>query len=132
MSLKAARGTKRVCQGCGAKFYDLNRTPIHCPICQAVFQQEHQAKIAPVSNAADDEDDVVISRPGDVTLGALADPAIVDGDLPDLEDAELVDLGDDDAGLKDDVDEPFIEEEDDAGDDVSGLLSTTRESDEEV
>src|SRR5215510_7818700 len=35
---KPARGTKRVCASCGARFYDLNRTPIVCPICQSTYQ----------------------------------------------------------------------------------------------
>ena len=30
-------GTKRLCAGCGAKFYDLNKTPIVCPKCETVF-----------------------------------------------------------------------------------------------
>ena len=28
-------GTKRLCASCGAKFYDLNKDPIHCPKCGA-------------------------------------------------------------------------------------------------
>src|SRR5215467_8076851 len=35
---KPARGTKRVCPSCGARFYDLNRTPIVCPVCQSIHQ----------------------------------------------------------------------------------------------
>src|SRR5919204_6378416 len=35
---KPARGTKRVCPSCGARFYDLNRNPITCPVCQSVYQ----------------------------------------------------------------------------------------------
>jgi uncharacterized protein (TIGR02300 family) len=31
------RGTKRICQSCAAKYYDLNRTPILCPKCEAEF-----------------------------------------------------------------------------------------------
>jgi uncharacterized protein (TIGR02300 family) len=31
-------GTKRLCAGCGAKFYDLNKDPIHCPKCGAVYE----------------------------------------------------------------------------------------------
>ena len=33
------RGTKRTCQNaeCGARFYDLNRQPIVCPICNSVY-----------------------------------------------------------------------------------------------
>jgi uncharacterized protein (TIGR02300 family) len=36
--LKADLGTKRICIGCSAKFYDLRKTPIICPICEAVFE----------------------------------------------------------------------------------------------
>ena len=37
--IKVQRGTKRACQNkeCGARFYDLNRDPIACPICQTVY-----------------------------------------------------------------------------------------------
>ncbi len=34
---KPAWGTKRTCQACAGKYYDLNRTPVVCPKCQAVF-----------------------------------------------------------------------------------------------
>ena len=30
---KPELGTKRLCGGCGAKFYDLNKDPITCPKC---------------------------------------------------------------------------------------------------
>jgi len=35
--LHAEWGQKRVCQACGAKFYDLGRSPATCPKCQAEF-----------------------------------------------------------------------------------------------
>ena len=35
---KPELGTKRLCAHCGAKFYDLNHTPITCPKCGAVFE----------------------------------------------------------------------------------------------
>ncbi len=34
---KPELGTKRLCAGCNAKFYDLHKTPIVCPMCEAVF-----------------------------------------------------------------------------------------------
>jgi uncharacterized protein (TIGR02300 family) len=34
---KPELGTKQICAGCGRKFYDLHKTPIVCPTCQAVF-----------------------------------------------------------------------------------------------
>ena len=33
-------GTKRICQSCGTKFYDLQREPISCPKCQTEFDPE--------------------------------------------------------------------------------------------
>src|SRR6516225_8737272 len=35
---KPELGTKRLCAGCGAKFYDLNKDPIHCPKCGTPFE----------------------------------------------------------------------------------------------
>ena len=34
---KAARGTKRTCQACEVRFYDLLRDPIVCPSCGALY-----------------------------------------------------------------------------------------------
>jgi uncharacterized protein (TIGR02300 family) len=34
---KPQLGTKRLCAGCGAKFYDLNKDPILCPKCGVVY-----------------------------------------------------------------------------------------------
>ncbi len=33
-------GLKRTCQSCGARFYDLEKSPIVCPKCQAEFDPE--------------------------------------------------------------------------------------------
>jgi len=33
-------GTKRHCQSCDGKFYDLNKTPIVCPSCGTTFDPE--------------------------------------------------------------------------------------------
>ena len=40
-------GTKRLCQSCGAKFYDLLRSPITCPKCGAVFHVEVETRRRP-------------------------------------------------------------------------------------
>ena len=39
MSTQAKRGLKRTCQNeeCGARFYDLMRDPIACPVCHSAF-----------------------------------------------------------------------------------------------
>lgn len=37
-------GTKRICQACAAKYYDLDRAPIICPKCQVEFVEIVRAK----------------------------------------------------------------------------------------
>ena len=47
---KPELGTKRLCAGCGAKFYDLNKDPITCPKCGTVYEV---VVVAPRGYAAD-------------------------------------------------------------------------------
>lgn len=47
-------GTKRFCQSCGARFYDLRRDPPTCPKCGTVFSPRplvRQRRAAPVAVA---------------------------------------------------------------------------------
>jgi uncharacterized protein (TIGR02300 family) len=133
MSIKAARGTKRVCQNCGSKFYDLNRNPITCPLCDAVYQQQETRAKAVAGNAAHDEDDDALSPAiASVDIVSLDEVAEAENDLPDIDDDGLVDIDDDETDLKADADEPFIEDEDDSGDDVSGLLGGARDEDDDI
>ncbi len=37
---KAEWGLKRTCQSCGARFYDLSKSPISCPKCDAEYDPE--------------------------------------------------------------------------------------------
>src|SRR6516162_6133668 len=43
---KPELGTKRQCQNCGAKFFDLNKDPIVCPKCGTVFQGAARVRAA--------------------------------------------------------------------------------------
>jgi uncharacterized protein (TIGR02300 family) len=56
MATKNDRGTKRTCQNseCGARFYDLNRSPIKCPICGSsyVIASSPAAAFAPLEEKA--------------------------------------------------------------------------------
>jgi uncharacterized protein (TIGR02300 family) len=133
MSIKAARGTKRVCQSCGSKFYDLNRDPITCPICHAVFQQQEirGGKAAPAGNAVEEDDEDLVAAPAGAVEIVSLDEAGEEGELPDLEESDLVEIEDEDTDLKAD-DEAFIEVEEDDGGDVSGIVGGPREDDDEV
>lgn len=37
---KAEWGSKRLCQGCGVKYYDLRKTPPVCPKCGVAFEAD--------------------------------------------------------------------------------------------
>ena len=41
---KAEWGLKRVCPGCGARYYDMKKKPPVCPSCGAVFDPENLMK----------------------------------------------------------------------------------------
>ncbi|GBE44733.1 protein of unknown function [bacterium BMS3Bbin10] len=58
--IKDKRGTKRLCESCGKKFYDLGRDPTVCPICDAPFiiekpkpKPKPKAAPAPADKVAD-------------------------------------------------------------------------------
>ena len=56
---KAKLGTKRTCSSCGMRYYDLNKTPVTCPSCNAEFDPESLLKTRksrqPAKAANDDE-----------------------------------------------------------------------------
>jgi uncharacterized protein (TIGR02300 family) len=134
---KAELGTKRLCASCGAKFYDLNKDPITCPKCSAVFQV---AAVAPRG------------RPDAVAARAAAAPvAAAEVEAPETADAEFVSLEEADAeaqGKKPTVDPTaeteedieideslddaaFIpEEEDEESDDVTNIIGDVDKEEE--
>ncbi|WP_298355308.1 TIGR02300 family protein [Rhodoblastus sp.] len=119
---KPELGSKRQCQNCGAKFFDLNRDPILCPKCGATFQPPVAARVAARAAAADDdESDLPEAGPEMVSLEDA--DAGDDKAAPAVEDD--VDLGDDTA------DDTFLEEEEEDNDDVSDLIDGDIETDEE-
>jgi uncharacterized protein (TIGR02300 family) len=125
---KAELGTKRQCQSCGSKFYDLQKDPILCPKCGAVFQPTVLMARPEVAAKAVDEDDA--------DVGSLADGP----ELVSLDDVEAEESGKDlpisdvDVEIEDDdmEDETFLEEEEEGDDDVADLIDGEIEDDEEV
>lgn len=43
---KAELGSKRVCLGCGARFYDLNKSPAFCPHCGKEFDPAASSRLS--------------------------------------------------------------------------------------
>ena len=96
--VKPEWGTKRVCQSCGAKFYDFQRMPIVCPACGATFELEaltrsrrpraapRAAVVAAVDTAADEEEDLEKLEVDEDSEGDFesADELGEDGDVGDV------------------------------------------------
>lgn len=125
MSMKAARGTKRVCPSCGSKFYDLNRDPASCPICGAEYRGGEPARKATLAPSQEEEaeDDVILSNVGGVEFVALDEIAESEEDgIPGLGSEDLVPL-EEEGDLKGAAsDEAFLENEDDAESDIGGFI----------
>ncbi len=133
MATKEARGTKRTCQNpeCGSRFYDLNRDPITCPICEA----EYQLAPAAVEEETEDVAETVETTAAAATPTSTAS-AVDAGDGDEVSDDDaLVSLEDADAEIEGDTsddDDTFLEEEDDEGGDVSGLIGPVGDDDDET
>ena len=127
MATKQARGTKRTCQSneCGARFYDLNRDPITCPICGSIYELA-SSPLAAAAAAAEEKSSRRARKPDYAEKAQSPEAAEADGDdaLPDIEDA------DDDVAAE--ADETFLEEEEEEGGDVSNIIGgAVDENDEE-
>jgi uncharacterized protein (TIGR02300 family) len=127
---KPARGTKRVCQSCGARFYDLSRNPIVCPVCQTAYQvtpptsrRGERAPAPEVRPKVEEEEVETVAAEGPETI-SLEEVEEGGDDVALDEDEEIVDLGDDDAEIPAaDDDDTFLEEpEVDEEADVTGIV----------
>ena len=136
--VKAELGTKRTCPSCAARFYDLMKNPIVCPKCNANFVA---ASVLPSKG----EMPAMAPVPKPRVVEVADDVEVADVELISLEDAEAPDVADDDetAGIEDvdlgeegaaeTEDDTFLVEEEEDGDNMSGLLDTGgKEHEEEV
>ncbi|MDX2307718.1 MAG: TIGR02300 family protein [Hyphomicrobium sp.] len=126
MSMKAARGTKRTCQNneCGARFYDLSRSPIVCPVCASIYVLASSPLAQSIAEDRVQRPKPKKPEPVEKPM-ALDTEAVAEGDeaLVDLEDAEDIPA---------DEDETFLEEEEEEGGDVSNIIGgSVAEGDEE-
>lgn len=136
MATKEARGTKRTCQNpeCGSRFYDLNRDPILCPICEAEY------RLAPVVVEEEPDEPEEVAEAPTAAAGAVAANGLDAGDGDEVTDDDaLVSLEDADAEIEgeaavadDDEDNTFLESDDDEGGDVVGIIGPVGGDDEET
>ena len=108
--VKASWGTKRTCQSCAARFYDLNKGPIKCPKCGREHDREDFVKVRRGRGAT-----AAAAAAAKLAAKKKSDEAALAGDeVPDVEgDEELADADD----LADDAEdlEVEVEVEDDKG-----------------
>jgi uncharacterized protein (TIGR02300 family) len=121
MSTKAERGTKRTCQNpeCGSRFYDLNRDPILCPICNTQYALAAAPMLMAAATPAAAEKKPqrpVAKKPVFVAEGVKPE------DAPEAEgDEVLADVeGEAEPAAADD--ETFLEEEEEDGADMTGII----------
>lgn len=127
---KPELGTKRHCQSCGAKFYDLNKDPIICPRCGTAFVAVAAAgrggRPEPAAARAVDEEEIEPEAAG---------PEMVSLDEVEAEEAGKEAVAEDEVEIEDDLaeeDDTFLEEEEVADDDVADLIDGDIENDEEA
>jgi uncharacterized protein (TIGR02300 family) len=118
--VKASWGTKRTCQSCAARFYDLNKGPIKCPKCGREHEREDFVKVrrgrgSAAATAAAAAATAAAAAAAKAAAKKKSDEAALAGDeVPDVEgDEELADADD----LADDAEdlEVEVEVEDDKG-----------------
>ena len=117
MSAKSQRGTKRTCQNpeCGSRFYDLNRDPIVCPICESVYELAMSASAAQAEEKAARKP---AKKPAFVPAEPKAAAPEGEGEAEEL----VIEGEEEEAAAGSDDDETFLEEEEEDGSDMSGII----------
>jgi uncharacterized protein (TIGR02300 family) len=117
--VKASWGTKRTCQNCAARFYDLNKSPIKCPKCGREHDREDFVKVRRGRAAAAATTAAAAAAAAAAAKAALAKTKKVEDTA--LEEAAPDDAEADDAALEDtddladEAEEIEVEVEDDKG-----------------
>jgi uncharacterized protein (TIGR02300 family) len=123
-AVKAQRGTKRTCQNpeCGSRFYDLNRNPIACPVCNTAYVL---APPAPETSPAARTQRPPTRKPVyPVERPKSEDAPVVDGE-------DLVAVEGEEEAADAAADETLIEEVEEDSPDVTGIIDAPIEDTDE-
>jgi uncharacterized protein (TIGR02300 family) len=120
-------GTKRQCANCGAKFYDLSKTPIVCPKCETVFV----AAAAPAARARPEPVRAPEPEP------EVAAPETADAEFVSLEEADAESTGGKQDAEGEDIEidpaldaDAFIEEQEEGDADVTDIIGDVDKEEE--
>ncbi len=114
MATLDARGTKRTCQNtdCGARFYDLNRDPIICPICETIYAIAHAPAGAVIPEEPKPKETKALNEEDAATEETAA---AEEGELADIETDETIPDEDDDS-------DAFLESEEEDEGNVTDII----------
>ena len=120
LEIKRARGTKRTCQNaeCRARFYDLDRTPIICPVCASPYV----IPSTPVPLAAEPRKPKRVEYPIVEEAPAETAPPDAEAALAEAEKEEQIET---------EEDEPVLDVEEEERADVSDIIDEPLEGDKE-
>lgn len=107
-------GQKRICQGCGTKYYDFNRNPIVCPECG----DEYDPEAVLSSRRGRVVEEVKVEKPAEAEVSEEAEldevaDVDVDAVLETEEDSEETAAEDDTL---------LVDDDDDGSDDLGALV----------
>lgn len=119
-------GVKRTCQSCGARFYDLMRSPIVCPKCDSVVEPDVTYKPRRQSSSAEAKVAKVVPV---VVEDETLEPE-VEGEEPELAEEEESDVDAMDGG--DDDESGLIEDASDLGEDDDDMAEVMEHLDEDL
>lgn len=112
-------GTKRICQNCGTKFYDLRREPILCPKCHAEYDPEALLKTRRGRTLPVEKEEAA------QTSEAETDNESLDNDLAEDEDEAAEESG------GEEEDEDLIEDASELGEDDDDMAEVIENVDDE-
>lgn len=115
-------GTKRVCPNCGTKYYDLNKDPIICPKCGTHFEAPARTRAAPAAVVVEEPVKAEETPAGDVEFISLEEADAESGGAADEEEEEVEIAGQ--------GEDPFLEDEDEGGDDVTSIIGDVEDEEE--
>jgi len=128
---KPELGIKRLCASCGAKFYDLNKSPIVCPKCSTVYEvtlpraksDGPRSVVVPVVEAEPEaaEVETVPLEEADAETTGRAKTDVPES-VDDIETDETIEDEDDDS--------TFIAEEEEGEDDVTDIIGDVTDDEE--
>jgi uncharacterized protein (TIGR02300 family) len=129
---KPGLGTKRLCPHCGAKFYDLDKDPITCPKCgsevEIVMPSSRGRPDAARAPARAQEAEPAEAQEAEFVSLEEADAEAGGGKVETAE----AEAEEDDVEIEDAADDTFLEEDEDADEDVTDIIGGDIEDEEET